>query len=257
MPRSERPTRRRFMLLSTAGVGAALAPGQALGLGDKTPRQVDGPYYPTRLEMDAAGRDNDLVHVAGSATPAGGTVILVTGKVLDRGGRPKAGASVELWQAGSAGRYLSGRDHRRERERDPGFQYFGTCETDRAGLYAFRTIVPPSYPAGLGNWIRPRHLHFRVRGIGRRDFITQMYFDDPADPSNEEENLALHRRDALLKTVPVSKRPLLVRPVQAFPSAGLDARLGVTESLEAPWQGLSAPKWVHFPLVLDGELRQE
>ena len=250
-------TRRRFVQLSAGALTTVLLPGAGWGA-DVTPSQVAGPYYPTRKERGVVGGpagDNDLLVVPGAAEEAVGTSILVTGQVLDREGRPVPAVLVELWQACSAGRYLSHRDHRAQRQRDPGFAYYGVCVADSAGFYAFRTLVPPSYPAGVGAWIRPRHLHFAVRGPGRRSFVTQMYFDDPADPLNEAENLGLHGPDGIIATVPRSKRARLIRAVEAYPPGRVSERLGVAEG-EPPWAGFVASKWAHFPLVLDEDLEQ-
>src|SRR5438552_11289827 len=80
--------------------GALRAVGAALLA--PTPQQTAGPFYPLTLPSDS---DNDLVHVAGRDGAARGTVTLVTGRVLDRDGRPVSGARVEIWQCDANGRY--------------------------------------------------------------------------------------------------------------------------------------------------------
>src|SRR5260370_31972388 len=97
--------RRRVLAASIAGAAtlslhglralaaAALAP---------TPAQTEGPFYPLNYPADS---DNDLVHVAGHAEPAKGTVTRVAGLILDQSGRPHSGARVEIWQCDGNGRY--------------------------------------------------------------------------------------------------------------------------------------------------------
>ena len=73
-----------------------------------TPGQTEGPFYPVTLPADS---DHDLVRVAGAAARALGTVTHLEGRVLDRGGRPLAGAVVEIWQCDARGHYQIGRAH--------------------------------------------------------------------------------------------------------------------------------------------------
>jgi len=177
---------------------------------------MTGPYYPRPDQLTlrpGAFQDNDLTLVPGVATEARGERLLVTGQVLSKAGRPVPGATVEIWQANSAGRYLSSKDTRAAREHDAGFQYFGICTTDSEGRYLFRTIVPPAYPSGvIPGWIRPPHIHVQVRGTGLPDFTTQVYWDDPTDPLRTLHT-RLRRRDLLIKGVKPRKREWLIRPV--------------------------------------------
>jgi protocatechuate 3,4-dioxygenase beta subunit len=235
-------------------------PGLAHAAADVTPRQALGPFYPTPkqvTERQGAWRDNDLLLVPGADQPALGTPLLFTGRVLTPRGRPVPGVEVEIWQACTRARYLCSRDRREKNPRDPGFQYFGSCSSGEAGLFAFRTIVPPAYHSGVfPDWVRPSHIHVRVCGLGRRDFVTQLYFHDPAEPTNDE-NLRLHGRDLLIAEVPRAKRDRLIRRVDPLAEGDdVGARLNISESVEPPWAGLEARKWVDFPLVLDRELEQ-
>src|SRR5207253_11437278 len=91
--------RRRVLAASIAGAAtlslAAARRALAAAALAPTPAQTEGPFYPLNYPADA---DNDLVHVAGHTEPAKGTVTRVAGHVLDRTGRPMAGARVEIWQ---------------------------------------------------------------------------------------------------------------------------------------------------------------
>src|SRR5262245_27922594 len=67
-----------------------------------TPSQTEGPFYPKTIPAE---RDADLTQVAGRAAKAQGTPLYFGGRALARDGRPLPGASVELWQCDSHGRY--------------------------------------------------------------------------------------------------------------------------------------------------------
>jgi protocatechuate 3,4-dioxygenase, beta subunit len=110
-----------------------------------------------------------------------GERITVSGRLVDRQGRPVRGQLVEIWQANAAGRYA----HQREQHPaplDPNFTGYGRCLTNDDGRYEFTTIQPGPYPWGnhLNAW-RPAHIHFSIFGSAfTQRLITQMYF--PNDP---------------------------------------------------------------------------
>jgi protocatechuate 3,4-dioxygenase, beta subunit len=110
-----------------------------------------------------------------------GERITVTGRVLDRQGRPVRGQLVEIWQANASGRYAHQRDQH-PAPLDPNFTGVGRCLTDGAGRYHFTTIKPGPYPwrNHLNAW-RPAHIHFSLFGTAfAQRLVTQMYF--PGDP---------------------------------------------------------------------------
>ncbi|MGH6654367.1 MAG: protocatechuate 3,4-dioxygenase subunit beta, partial [Actinocrinis sp.] len=110
-----------------------------------------------------------------------GERITVTGRVLDRDGRPVRRQLVEVWQANASGRYAHQRDQH-PAPLDPNFTGVGRCLTDEQGRYRFTTIKPGPYPwrNHLNAW-RPAHIHFSLfgRAFAQR-LVTQMYF--PGDP---------------------------------------------------------------------------
>ncbi|GAA2647779.1 MULTISPECIES: protocatechuate 3,4-dioxygenase subunit beta [Nonomuraea] len=110
-----------------------------------------------------------------------GERITVTGRVLDRAGRPVRGQLVEVWQANASGRYLHQRDDH-PAPLDPNFTGVGRCLTDDEGRYAFTTVRPGAYPwRNHRNAWRPAHIHFSLFGTAfAQRLITQMYF--PGDP---------------------------------------------------------------------------
>src|SRR5437899_13045603 len=121
------PVRRRRMLeVSLAGAAFLGLPGILRATAGETmiptPQQTAGPFYPLSYPDDS---DNDLVHVAGHAEPAKGTVTRVAGRIFDRSGRPAMGARVEIWQCDNNGRYHNVRDGDAGRPRDDDFQGFG------------------------------------------------------------------------------------------------------------------------------------
>jgi protocatechuate 3,4-dioxygenase beta subunit len=204
--------RRRVLAASIAGAATLSLPaalrafaGEAL---PPTPAQTEGPFYPLSYPADT---DNDLVHVTGHAEPAKGTVTQLAGHVLDRSGRPIAGARVEIWQCDGNGRYHNVRDGDAGRPRDDNFQGFGQTVTDQAGGYQFVTIRPVPYPG------RTPHIHFSVTAPGQRRFITQMYVE--GEPGNERDGILQGVRD------PAARARLIV-PLRPAPDLGREALAG-------------------------------
>ncbi|WP_194916723.1 protocatechuate 3,4-dioxygenase subunit beta [Catenulispora rubra] len=110
-----------------------------------------------------------------------GERITVTGRVLNRDGRPVRGQLVEIWQANASGRYAHLRDQH-PAPLDPNFTGVGRCLTDGDGGYRFTTIKPGAYPwRNHTNAWRPAHIHFSLFGTAfTQRLVTQMYF--PGDP---------------------------------------------------------------------------
>lgn len=57
------------------------------------------------LLSSAEPTDWDLVKIEGRVREAGGEIMLLSGRLLDRGGAPLADAIVEIWQCDANGRY--------------------------------------------------------------------------------------------------------------------------------------------------------
>lgn len=106
---------------------------------------------------------------------------VVTGRVLDRDGRPVRHQLVEIWQANAGGRYVH-RGDQHPAPLDPHFTGMGRCLTDAEGWYRFTTIKPGPYPwRNHHNAWRPAHIHFSLFGAEfTQRMVTQMYF--PGDP---------------------------------------------------------------------------
>jgi protocatechuate 3,4-dioxygenase beta subunit len=131
-----------------------------------------------------------------------GERIIVSGRVIDSGGRPVPHTLVEVWQANAAGRYVDPIDDH-PAPLDPNFTGAGRCLTAEDGSYRFVTVKPGAYPwTNHQNAWRPAHVHFSLFGpelAGR--LVTQMYF--PGDP--------LLPLDPILNSIPDPRgRALLV-----------------------------------------------
>jgi protocatechuate 3,4-dioxygenase, beta subunit len=139
-----------------------------------------------------AAHDNDLTRQH-AGEPLGERII-VSGRLLDAGGRPIRDSLVEVWQCNAAGRYLHNVDQH-PAPLDPNFSGVGRCLTDGEGSFRFITIKPGSYPWGNHpNAWRPAHIHFSLFGRAfTQRLVTQMYF--PGDPLHEYDPIMNSVRD--------------------------------------------------------------
>jgi protocatechuate 3,4-dioxygenase beta subunit len=156
-----------------------------------TGQETYGPYYPVRLPR---GHDTDLTHYPGRSGRALGQVVELTGRILDTGGRPLPQASLLVWQANAAGRYVHPVD-RNPAPLDPNFLGIAAFGVGSDGSYRLRTVKPGAYPEPSGT-MRTPHLHFQVDHDDYR-LATQMYF--PGESLNFTDillsTLAARRRD--------------------------------------------------------------
>ena len=152
------------------------APSKPLVIIPHTLSELTGPIY--GHECIQSG-DNDLTRQH-AGEPLGERIV-VTGRVLDEGGRPVPNTLVEIWQANAAGRYIHVRDQH-PAPLDPNFSGAGRVVTDAEGRYRFTSIKPGAYPwRNHPNAWRPAHIHFSLFGPSfLTRLVTQMYF--PGDP---------------------------------------------------------------------------
>jgi protocatechuate 3,4-dioxygenase beta subunit len=167
-------SRRRILFAAAAMPAAALLSGCATpGRTRRNPDgpeptlwQAEGPFYRLFSPPRPTLRQPDLA----------GTPLELTGRVLDRRGKPLANALLDFWQCDDAGIY----DTR-------GFQLRGHQFTDAEGRYRLDTIVPGLYPG------RTRHIHVKLQPTGadlpddpaRLNLTTQVYF--PGEPGNDQD----------------------------------------------------------------------
>jgi protocatechuate 3,4-dioxygenase beta subunit len=166
-------------ILSRRGLllGASLLPLSSALAADAvpTPRQTEGPFYPTGFPADM---DNDLVQVRGQQARAMGQVLHLEGRVLGLDGKPLAGTLVEIWQCDAQGIYDHPRQPGRDR-RDAAFQGYGRLMADADGKYSFRTLKPVAYPG------RTPHIHLKAATGDGRLLTSQFYI--AGDPQNERD----------------------------------------------------------------------
>ncbi len=168
---------RRKLIRGGMAFGAAMyfVPGAFAEELSRTPALTEGPFYPDKLPLD---KDNDLIVVGDSTTPAVGEITHLTGRVLSETGEPIKDATIEIWQVDSRGVYLNSRDSS-HRDRDKNFQGYGTFTTASTGEYRFRTIKPAPYTG------RTPHIHLRVNKGDRELLTTQVFVNGHARNRND------------------------------------------------------------------------
>jgi len=180
-------TRRSFLGGLAVGSLALSSSAAFAELLARTPKQMEGPFYPDKLPLDT---DNDLIVINDALTPAVGEITYLTGRILDDRGEPIRGALVEIWQCDNNGAYLHSHTTNRDK-RDANFQGFGRFLTGSTGQYGFRTIKPVPYPG------RTPHIHFMVKLKGQDAFTTQCYIK--GHPQNERDFVFRSTGDAKAK----------------------------------------------------------
>ena len=133
------------------GASPAPAPAQ-LTVGQTQPLTLavtQGPYYKTN-----SPETTNLVQDGMQ-----GTVITITGQVLDQAGNPVANALLDFWQANASGQYDN-----------VGYTLRGHQYTDANGYYTLTTVVPGIYPD------RTEHIHVKVQAPNSSVLTTQLFF---------------------------------------------------------------------------------
>ena len=177
--------RRNFVKNVVLGTSAGvLATGIQAKPRAKTPVEIEGPYYPVAPQND---KDADLTRVKGKTGVAKGEVIEVFGQILDQNGKPVKGATIDLWQANTFGKYRHPHDEN-DLPLDENFQGWAIIKSDHEGKFKVRTIMPGIYPIPeVPGMIRTPHIHYKVSKGGYESLLTQMYFPD--HPVNTQDPL--------------------------------------------------------------------
>jgi catechol 1,2-dioxygenase len=128
--------------------------------GCSTTDDILGPYYrakaPMRKDLRPKDEKDPLLEVSGIVFKEDCTTRLKD-------------VQIEIWQANPKGEYDNSSAE---------FLYRTTLKTAADGKYGIQTVIPGRYLSG--GKLRPSHIHFRVRAIGYREIISQIYFkDDP------------------------------------------------------------------------------
>lgn len=183
-------TRRAFAGSAMAAAALIATRGSAKEPVRGTAGSPIGPFYPVaRMAED----DADLTWIKGHSQRAIGNVIEVTGRVLDRHGKPVSGARLELWQCNAAGRYAHSGDISTA-PLDPNFQGYASINTSDKGEWRITTIKPAAYDSPIGK--RTPHIHFDISGKSHR-LISQMYFADDHAMNTTDELYKMLGEDAI------------------------------------------------------------
>jgi catechol 1,2-dioxygenase len=145
----------------------------------ETDQSLLGPFW--RLNSPRMENGGSIVR---SQTP--GAPLFVNGHVVDRHGRPVAGAEVDVWHASPVGLY----ENQDPEQADMNLR--GKFTTDQDGRFSFRSVMMIGYPIPTNGVVgrlleaqsrhpyRPAHLHALIFKPGFKVLISQVY--DPNDP---------------------------------------------------------------------------
>jgi hydroxyquinol 1,2-dioxygenase len=192
--------RQEFVLLSDV-LGASMAtvtvnePAESTATGSPvTESTVLGPFFVEGAPLIALGADLS----AGAARQP----CHVSGSVRDTGGRPIAGARIEVWESDEDGFYDVQYEGASMANR-------GHLFTDDGGGYRFWSVKPAPYPipddgpvgellAATGRGpMRPAHIHFMVSAPGMHTLTTHIFV---AGGDHLDNDAVFGVKDSLIKS---------------------------------------------------------
>jgi protocatechuate 3,4-dioxygenase beta subunit len=147
------------------------------GGASETASALLGPFW--RLNSPRTASGGSIVR-----SPTPGPELFVSAVVRDTGGKPVAGAEVDVWQSSPVGLYENQDDGQTE------MNLRGKFTTDAEGRFSFRSVKPAGYPVPtegpVGDMLRaqkrhpyrPAHLHFLIYKAGFKTLVTQIFVDD-------------------------------------------------------------------------------
>ncbi|MBY3598522.1 MULTISPECIES: intradiol ring-cleavage dioxygenase [Rhizobium] len=150
----------------------------------ETSQSLLGPFW--RLNSPRVENGGTIIR---SETP--GTPLFVHAKVVDRGGKPIAGAEIDVWHASPVGLYENQDPDQAE------MNLRGKFTTDDKGRFWFRTVKMVGYPIPVDGVVgrllqaqrrhpyRPAHLHALIFKEGYKTLISQVF--DPSDPNIDSD----------------------------------------------------------------------
>jgi catechol 1,2-dioxygenase len=159
-----------------------------LNNGDRGQTETDanqlGPFW--RMHSPATPNGGSIVR-----SPTPGPALFVDAVFRDSGGKPVAGAEVDIWQSSPEGFY----ENQDPEQADMNLR--GKFTTDAEGRISFRSVKPAGYPIPIDGPVgallraqgrhnmRPAHLHFLAYKPGFKTLISQLY--DPEDKNIETD----------------------------------------------------------------------
>lgn len=150
----------------------------------ETSQSLLGPFW--RLNSPRVENGGTIIR---SDTP--GTPLYVRAMVVDRDGRPIAGAEVDVWHASPVGLYENQDPDQAE------MNLRGKFTTDAEGRFWFNTVKMVGYPIPVDGVVgrllkaqgrhpyRPAHLHALIFKQGYKTLISQVF--DPSDPNIDSD----------------------------------------------------------------------
>ncbi|WP_299775073.1 chlorocatechol 1,2-dioxygenase [uncultured Tateyamaria sp.] len=140
---------------------------------------IQGPYF-----VPDAPHVNGELAIEDSAKDL--PKMVMRGKITAQDDTPVAGAVIDVWHSTPQGTY-SGIEKHGDLDKK---YYRGKISTDANGRYECKSILPVAYqipnkgPTGMlleeymgGHSWRPAHIHYWVQADGKRDLISQAYFE--------------------------------------------------------------------------------
>lgn len=180
------------------------------------PRLTQGPYYPLADDIPL-DKDNDLVQLGDSLTPAAGQIHYLSGRILDANGDPVRGALVELWHADREGDYLYSTGVGRNSACDENFAGFGQFLTGSSGMYLFRTVKAGLYTG------RTRHFHIAVTIPGQNTrYCTQTGWNETAYALNGSTWSTQNSNDNIFASLSSEQKDLLLLNYNAVEGSAAD-----------------------------------
>jgi len=169
--------RQEFILLSdTLGVSMLVDAINHRMPGGATETTVLGPFYVAAAPA--------LPHGSDISRGLPGVPLFVEGRVTSTGGRPLAGATVDVWQADDEGYYDVQRPNLDQATLRAQFQ------TDDDGHFHFWSVAPSFYPIPVDGPVgemltatgrhpnRPAHVHFMIAMRGFETLVTHVFSAD-------------------------------------------------------------------------------
>jgi len=216
--------RQEYILLSdTLGVSMLVDAINHRKPGGATETTVLGPFYVSGAK--------DMPMWADIAQKAPGEPAYVFGRVLDVGGKPIAGATIDVWQTDGEGFY--------DVQRPGGNESYarGKFTTAADGRYGFRTVKPVSYPVptdgpvgkmllGMGRHpYRPAHVHAIISAPGYEKVATHLFVKGDAYLDSDAVFGVKHSLVVDFKPHPAGPTPDGGKSAAPFCTAEYDFRL--------------------------------